>query len=110
MKIFTYKSLNEAIKLCQENDKYRVLIVTQYASDHSSILDYLHKIGIDVTRCFGNPWAKFPNGSIIRMTSLVNSMRGQKANLILCQDEVYNSCEDIGYVLDAIEIMSFQHY
>lgn len=104
MKILTNQSLNEAIKLCQENDRYRVLIVTQCAKDRLLILDELSQHGADVARCMGHPWAKFPNGSVIDMVSMVTNMCGRRANLVLCQAEVYNDCEEIRYTLQAIEM------
>lgn len=104
MKILTDKSLDEAIKLCKENERYRVLIVTQYAEDHSPILDYLCNTGANVTRCLGHPWAKFSNNSVIDMISVAANTRGRKANLVLCQVDVYNDCEEMRYVLPTIEI------
>ena len=104
MKILTNKSLDEAIKLCQANDRYRVLIVTQYAKDHLQILDELDQHGADVARCMGHPWAKFPNGSVINIVSMTANMCGRKANLVLCQVEVYNECEELRYMLPSIEM------
>ena len=103
MKILTEKSLNEAIKLCFKNDGYRVLIVTKYAEDHLPILDCLQQFGAEVTRCIGHPWAKFPNNSIINMISCAANLKGRKANLVLCQDDVYNDYEEIRYTLPFIE-------
>lgn len=104
MKILTDKTLNEAIKLCYKNENYRVLIVTKYAEDHMTMLDYLLQVGTEVTRCFGHPWAKFPNGSIINMISSDDNLRGRKANLVLCETDVYNDYEEIRYILPFIEI------
>lgn len=104
MKILTDQSLTEAVKLCQENERYRVLIVTQHAEDHSQILDKLYQVGVDITRCLGHPWAKFQNGSTINMVSVAANMRGRKANLVLCQTEVYNNYDEIKYMLSAVEI------
>ena len=104
MKILTDQSLSEAVKLCQENERYRVLIVTQYAEDHDHILDKLYQVSADITRCLGHPWAKFPNGSVIDLVSVAANMRGRKANLVLCQTEVYNNYDEIKHMLPAIEI------
>lgn len=104
MKILTDDSLNEAIKLCQENKCYRVLIVTKYAGDHYPILNYLSKVGADVVRRFNNPFARFLNGSCISMISSATNKRGQKANLVLYQEDICNGCEEMIHVLAPIEI------
>lgn len=106
MKILTDKTLNEAIKLCYENDRYRVLIVTKCAEEHNSILDYLSQVGADVTRCLGHPWAKFPNNSVINLISTAANLRGRRANLVLCQVDVYNDNEEIRYTLPTIETIN----
>lgn len=103
MKILTDKTLDEAIKLCYENEKYRVLIVTKYAEDHMPILDYLSQTGAEVTRCLGHPWTKFSNGSIINMISSAANMCGRRANLVLCEIDLYNDCEELRYILPTIE-------
>ena len=106
MKILTDQSFNEAIKMCKENDKYRVLIVTQYADNHHFLLDRLPAQDAEIVRCYGHPWAKFPNGSVIQIISIASNTRGRIADLVLCQAEVYNSCEEARYVLQAIETKS----
>lgn len=103
MKILTDESLAEAVKLCYENEYYRVLIVTQYAEDHLPILDKLDQYCVDVVRCKGHPWAKFRNGSIINLISLAANMCGRRANLVLCQVEVYNNYEEMRYILPTVE-------
>ena len=105
MKILTDKSLHEAIELCQEHDRYRVLIVTQYAKDHNSILDDLSKAGMSVVRSWGHPRASFPNGSIIEMVPIAANTRGRKVHLVLCQAEVYNIDSDTRHVLESIEVV-----
>ena len=104
MKILTDQSFNEAIKLCKENDNYRVLIVTQYAENHHFLLDRFPEEETEVIRCLGHPWVKFPNGSVIQMISINANTRGRKADFVLCQTEVYNNYEDAKYVLAAIEV------
>lgn len=103
MKILTDQSFNDAIKLCKENDNYRVLIVTQYADNHHFLLDRLPEEETEVIRCFGHPWAKFSNGSVIQMISIAANTIGRRANLVLCQAEVYNNYEEFRYVLPTIE-------
>ena len=104
MKILTDKSLNEAIKLCCENNNYRVLIVTKYAGDHYSILNYLSQVGADVVRRFNNPFARFLNGSCISMISSASNARGYKANLVLYQEGICNGDEEMMYILAAMEL------
>ena len=104
MKILTDKSLNEAIELCHENACYRVLIITKYAEDHLRIFDHLSLAGADVTRCLGHPWVKFQNNSVIDMISSAANLRGRRANLVLCDVDVYNDDEEIRYTLPAIEV------
>ena len=104
MTILTDKSLDEAINICRENSGYRVLIVTKRIADHDEILNYLQKVGADVTRCFGNPWAKFENNSIIRLMSIRENMCGHRAHLVLCQEKVYTDCEDVELITSAIEV------
>ena len=103
MKILTDKSLDEAIELCKKNERYRVTIVTQYAGDHAPILDYLSQAGANVVRRFNNPFARFLNGGSIDLISSATNTIGRRANLVLCQAEVYNNCEDTKYVLAAME-------
>ena len=110
MKILTEKSLNEAIKLCKENERYKVLIVTKYVGDHSFILDYLSQSGADVVRRFNNSFARFLNGSNINLiSSSSNTTCGARANLVLYQEDICNECEEMKYILRAIEMqMSFK--
>ena len=103
MKILTDKSLDEAIKLCQENDRYRVLIATKYAEDHLPLLEKLAQTGASVTRRMGHPWAKFSNNSIIDIISVTCSARGCRADLVLCDADVYNDCDEAKYVIAAME-------
>lgn len=106
MKILTDKSLDEAIQLCKENERYRVLIVTKYVGDHPSILDCLSQSGADVVRRFDNSFARFLNGSNINLLSISSrsSVRGRKANLVLYQENVYDECEEMRYILASMEV------
>ena len=104
VKCLTKESLNEAIKLCKENKYYSVLIVTRYAGDHYPILNYLSEVGVDVVRRFNNPFARFLNGSCISMISSATNKRGQKANLVLYQEDIYDGCDEMIHILASIEI------
>ena len=103
MKILTDESLFDAIKVCQENDHYRVVIVTKYAEDHLPLLEKLTQTGVFVTRRWGHPWAKFANNSIIDIVSVLGTARGCRADLVLCDADVYNDCDEAKYVLAAME-------
>ena len=104
MKVLTDESLNESIKLCQENECYRVLIVTKYIGDQKFILDYLSQTGADVIRCFGRPWARFLNGSSINIISTASTIRGYKADLVLYQAGVIGGDDVMMSDLAAAEI------
>lgn len=103
MKILTDKSLDEAVKLCQENDHYRVLIATKYTEDHISLLEKLAQTGATVTRRLNHPWVKFSNNSIIDIVSVLGTARGYRADLVLCDADVYNDYDETKYVLAAME-------
>ena len=104
MKILTDKSFIEAINLCKDNECYRVLIVTQYSEDFNPLLDSLLQICDDVVYSKTHSWAKFQNGSVIDMISSAATTRGRRANLVLCQADVYNEYDEIKYVLGAMEM------
>ena len=104
MKILTYKSFSEAIKLCQDNERYRILIVAQDRDYYDQILKYLDQFVTRVVNTRNSPWVEFYNGSIIRMLSASSNMIGQKANLVLCDADFYNDCEEIRYILPTFEM------
>ena len=104
MQVLTKETLNAAIKKCQENERYRVLIVTKYAGDHSPILDHLSKSGADVVRRFNNSFARFLNGSCISMISSAANTRGYKADLVLYQEDVCCESEEMWCILASIEM------
>lgn len=104
MQVLTKETLDAAVKKCKESERYRVLIMTKYAGDHSRILDYLSQVGADVVRCFGHPWARFLNGSAINMLSSASNARGYKANLVLYQEDVVNGNPEIMNILGSMEI------
>ena len=105
MQILTKESLDTAIKMCQENERYRVVIVTECAIDHNPILDYLSQIeDVNIVRCFGNPWVKFLNRSIINMISVPHDvMLGARADCVLCSPSVYEN-EEIKPILQTMEM------
>lgn len=93
IQLLTKESLDAAVIKCRENDYYSVLIITRYAIDHSYILDYLSRLkDANVIRCFGHPWVKFQNKSIINMTSIGDTTLKRCATpLILCSPAVYKN-------------------
>ena len=104
MQILTQESLVTAVKKCQENEHYRVIVVTEYVSDIDPIIDYLLQIdGVVVTHCIENSRAKFENGNFIHMISMnCNSTRGHKADLVLCAEKFFED-ENVRCILQTIE-------
>lgn len=104
MEVLTKESLDAAVKKCQENENYQVILVTEYASDHTDIFDYLtQNCDAIIARRKINSYITFPNRSIIRMLSSSSSARGYRADLILCEDKFFNDA-DIYNRLQAMEL------
>lgn len=102
MEILTKKSLDAAIKKCQENKNYRVIVVTRYAESHTSVMDYLAQFKCNVVRRLNNPYVYFENGSVIRMLSSSSLARGYKASLVLCVSSVFD--DENSYRFRAMEL------
>ena len=104
MQILTKENLDTAIKKCRENERYKVLIVTKYKEDHIPILDKLVKSGVDAIHNSNNSFVRFLNGSYIELiSSSKNNTCGARADLVLYQEDVCNECEEMKYILKAIE-------
>lgn len=106
MEILTKESLDAAIKKCQDDDGYRVLIVTEYAEDHTDILRNL-SLNYDVLISHNRPnsysYAQFSNGSIIEMISTSNNIRGRKAYLVLCVEKIFYDT-DMRCIYSTVEV------
>lgn len=90
MQILTKETLDAAIKKCQDDGPYRVIIVTEHYESHLSIIDYLSKFELETICRRHEPYVKFQNGSVIRMLSAADSTLGRRANLVLCVEKYFN--------------------
>jgi hypothetical protein len=90
MQILNKENLDAAIKKCQDNKLYRVYLVTEHSKSHQDILDYISKFEPETICKYDEPYARFQNGSVIRMLSLSDSFLGRRAILVLCIEKYFN--------------------
>ena len=102
MQILTRETLDAAVKKCQENEHYRVIVVTEYAESHKDIVYYLRQFGCDGPGVRNNPYVQFANGSVIRMLSASSTARGYRADLVLCVPIMFD--DENSYKFRAIEL------
>lgn len=102
MEILTKETLDSAIQKCQENECYRVIVVTRYAESHTSVMDYLAQFKCITARRSNNPYVYFENGSVIRMLSSSSLVRGYRASLVLCVSSVFD--DENSYIFRAMEL------
>ena len=102
MQILTKENLDAAIKKSQDVSRYRVYLVTEHATSHTDILDYLSKFEPETICTNDEPYVKFQNGSVIRMISSSDSLVGRRSFLVLCVEKYFN--DKTGEKLRAIEI------
>lgn len=104
MKVLTQESLRDAIKQCQEIERYRVLIVVDNIQLDVNALNYFKSSEL-LNYCISrnNTYFRFHNGSVIRYINASSNARGHKANLVLCEQHMFED-DDIRAILMAFEI------
>ena len=110
MEILNKESLDTAVKKCQDNERYRVIVVTEYAKNHKDIMNYLRQFGCDGPGVRNNPYVCFENGSVIRMLSSASSAMGYRADLVLCVPKIFY--DENSYKFRAMEfnIRAFKNF
>lgn len=105
MQVLTKETFDAAVQKCKETSGYKVLIVTDSFKDRDFIIDNWvsehRKDFLIVNRSLSI--IKFENGSLIKMAGLESQMRGQRADLVLCNAWMMND-DDIRPVLQVIEM------
>jgi hypothetical protein len=103
MRELSTQSLDQAVRLCYENDRYRVLVVTRYMHDHPDILDYLSKYNLNNIKSNGNCHIVFfPNSSHIKIIGTSENQCGIRADLVLYDWRLAND-KDVMLILKCFE-------
>ena len=112
MQILNKENLDAAIKKCQDDGPYRVIIVTERYESHSSIIDYLSRLELETVCRRHEAYVKFQNGSVIRMLSVADSTLGRKANLVLCVEKYFNdkTADKLRVIEISSDMMNFRRW
>lgn len=112
MQILTKETLDAAIKKCQDDGPYRVIIVTERYESHLSIINYLSNLELETICRRNEPYVKFHNGSVIRMLSASDSFIGRKVNLVLCVEKYFNdkTADKLRTIEISSDMKNFRHW
>ena len=103
MKELSIQTFEQAVQLCCDNDRYRVLVATQHIYDHPYILDFFAKHNLnDIEPNNSYYTVCFPNGSIIKIIGMGENQCGVRADLVLYDWRLANN-EDVMCVLRCFE-------
>lgn len=103
MLALSVESINKAIQLCKENERYRILVYVCHDNDFVDVVWPVMQEGIcDITSINHKCIIKFKNGSQIVIVGPSVNQRGVRADLVLYDQRVAND-KDIMIVLRCIE-------